>query len=269
MTAPLARLLAASALLVAAGASPGVARAGDPGDEPWDEEHSVALGDCNQGMTTVVTVVDPSALRCTLDDLPELVDFVCATSPEVCAFLHEVVQEHATVQCTPGPVVDGHATYCADVVDRAFDGTSLEGAPDSYLRNFFVAYADDQLFPESSEVAYWDEMLDHPSWLAPPVELSVAGWFTKESVLQAAWEQPMDLLRHERLLKFDPRGCAGCVPIYDGPNLVRIENPDELTKYYPSFDAASCAFQINGAGATTFLSQNACADEMAYRSIGR
>src|SRR5262245_41321000 len=87
---------------------------------------SVSLGVCYHGMTTTLRPVDPSAPRCSLGDVPEAVDYICATSPEVCGYLLDTLNGHALVQCTPEVTAAG-VGWCFDVVDKYLDGSGLDG----------------------------------------------------------------------------------------------------------------------------------------------
>src|SRR5262245_33564772 len=245
----------------------------DVADEAFDPEpilhatiaHTVAPDVCFHGMTTSVFVVDPSGPRCSMAQLTEMRDYVCSTSPEVCSFLDNtldnppdefgLVLEHATIQCHPYTTPTGDSAWCADVVDRYASGATLDNDAGDATKNYFIAYADDVHEPlMSPEVGYWDAALKPKRRLwEPPVELSVAGYYTNKEELVVPWMgPPPPQERAERLFKFDPRTCGGCGP-YNGPNRNKLTSLGLMqitidfggrTYWWPGFSGwPTCVFE--------------------------
>jgi hypothetical protein len=280
--------------MLAMGALSGAAGCGaaDDGDEEPVEvgEAEQALsanpGICHHGMSTTLKKLHPASdfpypggaipawFSCTLDQVPELMEYVCKTDPIVCSFLKDVAAGHGRLQCTKYTDSTGKKRACVDIVDKYADGSLLDGNPQAaggYYRNFMILLARDE--PGSADREHWDTQI--PLWPDPPVELSVAGHYYEPSAAVGGIffsKTPPGGVRRVRLLKADPRECTHCGP-YDGPSYGHISNPADLTTWFPDFTPSSCRFDIKPPdpyGNHTFhvLSQTECNAEAVWRVTG-
>jgi hypothetical protein len=244
---------------------------------------SAEPGKCFHGMTTALqkmrppsdfaTGAIPNYSTCTLAEVPEMVNWVCATEPEVCAFLQSTLSGHARIQCQKY-IEGGVKKTCVDVVERYPDGSPIEGKPFFSILNFFVAYAIDDHFPLSPEVAYWNGKLIGPD-KAAPVLLSTVGYYHVSSIVGGTFfstSKPAAVNRLVRALMFDPRDCGDC-GIYDGPSIDEVANITDLVSWFPSFTSTSCRFQpdpdLAAQSDWVLLPQPDCNAEAAYRLNGR
>ncbi|NUP11075.1 MAG: hypothetical protein HOW73_33945 [Polyangiaceae bacterium] len=226
------------------------------------------LPPCYEGISTSLHVIDASAPRCTLADVPAFRDHVTSGPLELKAFV-AYLNGHATLQCHPYVAEDGTDAFCVDVVDRYGDNSTLEkGQLGVDSRNFFIAYADDQ--PRSAEIQYWDTALGTGTFTNAPVSLSEAGYVRETGdVVHAEDGRPSDPAF--RLLKFDPRTCPSC-GIYNGPNMEYVSNPLQLQTWFPVFIEEDCTFQPTSTALPADyvkLDGRACMAELTYRSTGR
>jgi hypothetical protein len=215
----------------------------EPEDTPLDArvaQQEVAA--CSHGMTRDLQPVDPARERCTLDQLPGMVDFVCATDAVVCDFLRSTVDGHATLQCSAG---DEPGAFCADVIDRYVEERE---------HNFFLAYVDDA--EGHPERVHWDAALADPEVAAAPISLAEVGYLRPAAGASATLGQ--------RLLTFDPRECGGC-GVYDGPNEDLVTDEYLLQEgIWPEFYSVDCRFEYSSYQ-YTILNSTRCAAERDYR----
>lgn len=232
----------------------------------------VELGTCYMGMTTEVIAVDPTRPRCSLKELPEFVQFACATSPELCFFLDKL-NGNAQIQCSRHKV-DGQEVMCADVIDRDPTQQPLHKEGEGWA-NFFVAYASD-LRHDDYLRNLWADYLAAPEFYQPPVELSSAGYIDIDGDYSPAGSSPPQANKGAwRLYKFDPRTCASC-GIYQSPNRYLILDSAFLSRIYdanqplwPTFDATACRLQKDLQGGTLGLNRDQCLAEQNYRATSR
>jgi hypothetical protein len=209
---------------------------------------------------------------CTLDEVPDYVNYVCATDQKVCDFLLDVVDGHGLLQCKKW-VEDGKKRTCVDVVDKDPAGNLLEGKPQTnYIKNFNVFMHDDNA--GSPDVGYWDTQL--PLFPDPPIELEPTGYYFMSQVagnLVFDRNPPTSTapVRRVRAFRFDPQDCAGCGQ-YAGPNYDQLTNLgiSQLDVWFPEFNALNCRFyKQQGLVSFTVLSQTRCNQEATYRNTGR
>lgn len=244
-----------------------------PGTQGQGEEPEEGLGPCYNGMSTQLYAIDPAAPRCTLDEVPDFVDYVLGQGSAALELMLIELDEYGTpLQCHPYEAADGSQAYCVDVVDRFDPDTPLEEETELGVdaRNFFIAYATDH--HGSAEIAHWDAALLDDILINKPVELSVAGYLRKTGELvHHSAGRPADDPAF-RLLKFDPRTCSGC-GIYEGPNRQYVINPAELETWYPDFVSSARAFQTASSQPDwTFYHRLTVAEneaELMYRATGR
>ncbi|MEJ7728784.1 MAG: hypothetical protein WKG00_06175 [Polyangiaceae bacterium] len=240
-------------------------------------------GVCQNGMSTSLKKLHapsdfgpngeiPAYFSCTLAEVPDYVNYVCATDEKVCKFLQDVVDGHGRLQCLKW-IENGKKRTCVDVVDKDPAGNLLEGKPQTqYQLNFNIALVDDNA--ASPEVGYWATQL--PLYPDAPISLSVAGfYYNLPTTPNLAYDRnypPTWAVRRVIAFKFDPQDCGGCVN-YAGPNYDRLTNigKTQLSVWYPEFDPTNCRFdrEQGASGAWEYLTPTRCNLEATYRATGR
>ena len=235
------------------------------------------------GMCSTMKAIDLSSERCTLADLPDLLAFLAsdAINQPVLDFLNDAVAPfNGELQCSS--YVDAGVTkYCVDVVDRDVNGLPL----DQGMKNYFVAYTADMRMPLAPDAPNWDQALLDPNYIAPPVELSVAGYVTRDCDLAhpaSCWKTstPATFPRDLRVLKFDPRDCMTCGN-YKGPGyknywLSRVGFSDaDYAHFWPalpsfSYWGYSCAYERDASASSyMLLTKSQCDSEELYYRMER
>jgi hypothetical protein len=237
----------------------------------WDDNSTAVLGECYHGATTHVYPVNISAPRCTLSKVYDLVSWAESDGQvELKSFLLDAIDGHAKIQCRSYVDPDTLATkWCADVIDRFQDNSPLVKGTVAGVdtRNYFVAYTGDA--DGSADKNHWDQQIGSGVWAAPPIELSETGFILKDGQFvvhyDRTWNSP-----GSRLLKFDPRGCGGCL-LYQGPAITHLTNFAEISNgWWPTFDGSNCNMQQYFGGPLVHLSGSSlCLSEQNYRATSR
>lgn len=245
---------------------------------------SANIGMCRNGMSTSLKQLRAASdymnpvgtFACTLEQVPDFMSYVCSTDPEVCAFLNDVVDGHARLQCTRYKDAAGKKYNCVDVVDRDPLGDMLQGKKGSGVEmNFVIGIYDDDLTNTDNQRVYWNEQA--PLYPDPPIALTFAGYYYEPATTSGmvySRSKPTYGTRRWRVIKFDPRECSSCGG-YAGPNVISVVYPDDLEAgWYPQFTSGNCRFETSKPGSPVgqtweFLDQTKCNQEAQYRATGR